>query len=664
MKDQPPQKDKEPDSFKEKLARVKYSVLRNKFALSAGALILTGALLSNNDVDTAQEPEKLSYSQFYDKLTEEGDKSIKNAFITINEDNKPVIKGEFDDKTPYYTERPLTDSGLFDDLKNAKKDGKIESYDIIQPDPPNAVLGFAAAMLVPLVLLGGLMAGYLYYTKKGGKKMEPTLPQNNQTKFKDVAGADEAKEELIEIVDFLKAHKNGKTMANNLGGQCPTGVLFTGDPGNGKTLLARAVAGEAGVPFFAISGSDFVEMFVGVGASRVRNLFDQARKSSPCMIFIDEIDAVGKQRGHGLSRSSDEQEQTLNQLLVEMDGFNKDTGVIVMAATNRPDMLDSALTRPGRFDRKIIVPHPDIKAREQILNIHMKKIVIDPDLDIHEVAKGSIGMSGADLANLVNEAARTASRRNAEYVTLKDFEDTRDKIWMGAESKLVLSPEERRTTAYHEAGHAIALWVNNNKDLHKISIVPRGKALGVTMAIPETDKYSMHLQDLKNDLVMLYAGRMAEEYLYPGNPTTGADNDIERATGLARNMVTRWGMTWAGNKENKFGVVNYAPNSLTGAYAEKSQQTQEHIDQEVKNISIGAMEEAAKLIRDHEQEFTAIAEALLEHETLNRQQIEDAIAGRPIKSHKTEIKAGNDNSPEEKTGKALASQSTLSTPGM
>ncbi len=449
-----------------------------------------------------------------------------------------------------------------------------------------------------------------------------------QVTFADVAGVDEAKEEVVEIVEFLK--DPGKFQ--KLGGKIPRGVLMVGSPGTGKTLLARAIAGEAKVPFFTISGSDFVEMFVGVGASRVRDMFEQAKKHAPCIIFIDEIDAVGRHRGAGLGGGHDEREQTLNQLLVEMDGFEGTEGVIVIAATNRPDVLDPALLRPGRFDRQVVVPLPDVRGREQILKVHMRKLPLADDVKPMLIARGTPGFSGADLANLVNEAALFAARANRRTVTMDEFEKAKDKIMMGAERRsMVMDDQEKKLTAYHEAGHAIVgLSVPEHDPVYKVTIIPRGRALGVTMFLPETDRYSTSRRRLESRIATLFGGRVAEELIFgPDSVTTGASNDIERATEIARNMVTKWGLS------DKLGPLSYSEEegevflgrSVT-QHKRTSDVTERTIDEEVRRLIDSNFDRAKDILTRHIEQLHKMAEALIKYETIDDQQIRDIMEGR------------------------------------
>ena len=446
--------------------------------------------------------------------------------------------------------------------------------------------------------------------------------------FADVAGIEEAKEEVIEIVEFLK----DPAKFQSLGGKIPKGVLMVGSPGTGKTLLARAIAGEAQVPFFTISGSDFVEMFVGVGASRVRDMFERAKKQAPCIIFIDEIDAVGRHRGAGLGGGHDEREQTLNQLLVEMDGFEGNEGVIVIAATNRPDVLDPALLRPGRFDRQVVVPLPDVRGREQIIKVHMRKVPLSSDVKPSVIARGTPGFSGADLANLVNEAALLAARGDRRSVGMEDFDKAKDKIMMGAERRsLVMSEEERKLTAYHESGHAVVgLLVPEHDPVYKVTIIPRGRALGVTMFLPEEDRYSLSKQRLMSQMKSLFGGRIAEEVVFgPACVTTGAANDIERATEIARNMVTKWGLS------DRLGPLTYSEDdgeiflgrSVT-RHKQLSDVTAHVIDEEVRQLIDGCYKEAKKILEKNLKPLHAMADALIKYETLDETQIKDIMEGR------------------------------------
>jgi cell division protease FtsH len=504
-----------------------------------------------------------------------------------------------------------------------------------KPEEEQSLLMSIFISWFPMLLLIGVWVFFMRQMQGGGRggafsfgksRARMLDESNNSITFADVAGCDEAKEEVQELVDFLR----DPSKFQKLGGRIPRGVLMVGSPGTGKTLLAKAIAGEAKVPFFSISGSDFVEMFVGVGAARVRDMFEQAKKHAPCILFIDEIDAVGRQRGAGLGGGNDEREQTLNQLLVEMDGFETGQGIIVIAATNRPDVLDPALLRPGRFDRQVVVPLPDIRGREQILNVHMRKVPIGPDVKADVIARGTPGMSGADLANLVNEAALFAARRAARLVDMIDFERAKDKIIMGAERRSMVMPEEeRRNTAYHESGHAlVARMLPKTDPVHKVTIIPRGRALGVTMQLPTEDRYSMDRERMKSMISVLFGGRIAEE-VFMNQMTTGASNDFERATSLARDMVTRYGMS------ETLGPMVYAENegevflgrSITKT-TNMSEETMRKVDSEIRRIIDEQYAVARKIIEDNRDKIEAMTAALLEWETIDAEQIEDIVAGR------------------------------------
>jgi cell division protease FtsH len=471
---------------------------------------------------------------------------------------------------------------------------------------------------------GGGKGGAFSFGKSRARMLDDT---NNTVTFADVAGCDEAKEEVTEVVDFLR----DPSKFQKLGGRIPRGILMVGSPGTGKTLLAKAIAGEAKVPFFSISGSDFVEMFVGVGAARVRDMFENAKKNAPCIIFIDEIDAVGRQRGAGLGGGNDEREQTLNQMLVEMDGFEGNSGVIVIAATNRPDVLDPALLRPGRFDRQVVVPLPDIRGREQILGVHMRKVPIANDVNASVLARGTPGMSGADLANLVNEAALFAARGNKRLVDMEDFEQAKDKIFMGPERRsMVITPEDKKKTAYHEAGHAIIGELLPGCDpVHKVTIIPRGRALGVTWSLPEMDRFSLYKHQMLDGIAMAFGGRVAEE-LFTDDISTGASNDFERATQTARDMVTRYGMSEA------LGPMVYAESdgevflgrSVT-THKTMSEATMQKVDAEIRRIIDEQYALATKLLQENRDKVEAMTAALLEWETLDAEQVKDIMAGRP-----------------------------------
>jgi cell division protease FtsH len=513
----------------------------------------------------------------------------------------------------------------------------------VQSSQPSGWMQLLSGLL-PILLLIGVWVIFMRQMQGGARgamgfgKSKAKLLTENKTRvtFDDVAGVDEAKEELNEIVDFLK--DPGKFQ--RLGGKIPKGALLVGPPGTGKTLLARAIAGEAGVPFFSISGSDFVEMFVGVGASRVRDMFEQAKKNAPCIIFIDEIDAVGRHRGAGLGGGNDEREQTLNQLLVEMDGFEANEGIILIAATNRPDVLDPALLRPGRFDRQVVVPNPDINGRERILRVHMRNVPLAADVDVKVIARGTPGFSGADLMNLVNEAALMAARKNRRMVTQRDFEDAKDKVMMGAERKsMVMTEDEKRMTAYHEGGHAIvALNVPSTDPVHKATIIPRGRALGMVMQLPERDKLSMSYEQMTSRLAILFGGRVAEEIIFGKEKvTSGASSDISQATKLARAMVTKWGFS------DELGVVEYGDNQeevflgmSMGNRQNISEETSKKIDAEVKRLTQGGFDEARRIITERLEDLHTLAKAMLEYETLTGQEITDVLKGIPPKRDEPE----------------------------
>ena len=540
------------------------------------------------------------------------------------------IQGVRKDKTTFSTNAPLDEQLVPSLLQN---DVRVK----VTPEEKPSMLGSILLSLLPILLLIGVWFYFMRQMQGGGggkggafsfgKSRAKLLDKDtNAITFADVAGCDEAKEEVQEIVDYLKA----PSRYQSLGGRVPRGVLLAGSPGTGKTLLAKAIAGEAKVPFYSISGSDFVEMFVGVGASRVRDMFEQAKKNSPSIIFIDEIDAVGRQRGAGLGGGNDEREQTLNQLLVEMDGFESNQTVIVIAATNRPDVLDPALQRPGRFDRQVVVPLPDIRGREQILKVHAKKVPLDSSVQLADLARGTPGFSGADLANLVNEAALFAGRRNKTKVDQSDFEDAKDKIYMGPERRsMVMHEDEKRATAYHESGHAVVASLLPNTDpVHKVTIVPRGRALGVTWQLPERDRISLYKDQMLNNIAVLFGGRIAED-IFLGRVSTGASNDFERATGIARDMVTRYGMS------DKLGVMVYAENegevflgrSVTNT-KNISEDTQKQVDAEVRRILDEQYALAYKLIDENRAKMETMTNALMQWETIDADQVKEIMAGK------------------------------------
>ncbi|MDQ6621555.1 MAG: ATP-dependent zinc metalloprotease FtsH [Pseudomonadota bacterium] len=561
------------------------------------------------------------YSEFMDKAKAG---TVESATVEGRS-----IKWVSSDKKKYVTYSP-GDIWMVGDL--VKYGVKVEA----KPEEEQSFLAQIFISWFPMLLLIGVWIFFMRQMQGGGRggafsfgksKARMLDEANNTVTFADVAGCDEAKEEVSELVEFLR----DPSKFQKLGGRIPRGVLMVGSPGTGKTLLAKAIAGEAKVPFFSISGSDFVEMFVGVGAARVRDMFEQAKKNAPCIVFIDEIDAVGRQRGAGLGGGNDEREQTLNQLLVEMDGFEGNAGVIVIAATNRPDVLDPALMRPGRFDRQVVVPLPDIRGREQILLVHMRKVPMASDVKADIIARGTPGFSGADLANLVNEAALFAARRNKRLVDMDDFEMAKDKIIMGAERRSIVMPEdERRNTAYHESGHAlVARMLPKTDPVHKVTIIPRGRALGVTMQLPEADRFSMDRDHMLNMISVLFGGRISEE-IFMNQMTTGASNDFERATEIARNMVTRYGMS------DVLGPMVYGENegevflgrSITRT-VNMSEETMRTVDNEIRKIIDTQYAVARKLIENNRDKVEAMANALLEFETIDADQIADIMGGKP-----------------------------------
>ena len=575
-----------------------------------------------NQFNTRQTTQKaMEYSQFIDEV-----KQGKIAKVTIE---GRIVKGVKSTGEKFTTYAPSDIWMVTDLLKN----GVIVEA---KPEEEPSLLMNIFVSWFPMLLLIGVWVFFMRQMQGGGrggafsfgKSRARMLDENNNTvTFADVAGCEEAKEEVSELVEFLR----DPSKFQKLGGRIPRGVLMVGNPGTGKTLLARAIAGEAKVPFFSISGSDFVEMFVGVGAARVRDMFENAKKHAPCIVFIDEIDAVGRQRGAGLGGGNDEREQTLNQLLVEMDGFEANSGVIIIAATNRPDVLDPALMRPGRFDRQVVVPLPDIRGRDQILQVHMRKVPIAPDVKADVLARGTPGFSGADLANLVNEAALFAARGSKRLVDMEDFERAKDKIIMGAERRSMVMPEhERKNTAYHESGHAVVAKLLTRTDpVHKVTIIPRGRALGVTMQLPTEDRYSLDREQILQNIAVLFGGRIAEE-VFMGQMTTGASNDFERATEMARNMVTRWGMT------ESLGTMVYAENegevflgrSVT-THKNMSEETMRKVDAEIRRLLDQQYALARKILEDNRDKVEVMAKALLDWETIDAEQIDDIMAGRP-----------------------------------
>jgi cell division protease FtsH len=581
---------------------------------------------------TGAQTGMIGYSDF---LEEVRGKRVRSVTLQEGVGGSTEIRAKTTDDKELRTTATYLDRGLVGDLINNNV-----KFDVKPREEPSFLLSILASW-GPILLLIGVWIYFMRQMQGGGKggafsfgksKARMLDEANNTTTFADVAGCDEAKEEVKELVDFLKDPQKFQ----KLGGRIPRGVLLVGPPGTGKTLLAKAIAGEAKVPFFSISGSDFVEMFVGVGAARVRDMFEQAKKSAPCIIFVDEIDAVGRHRGAGLGGGNDEREQTLNQMLVEMDGFETNLGVIVMAATNRPDILDPALLRPGRFDRQVYVTLPDVRGREQILNVHMRKVPVGQDIRADILARGTPGFSGADLANLVNEAALFAARRSGRVVEMVDFEKAKDKIMMGPERKSMIMPEEeRRNTAYHESGHALVARLMPKTDpVHKVTVIPRGRALGVTMQLPEGDRYSLDKERMLSTIAVLFGGRIAEE-VFMHQMTTGASNDFERATAIARDMVTRYGMT------DELGPMVYAENEgevFLGRSVTKtttmSEETMRKVDLVIRRIIDEQYAIARKLIEDNQDKMHAMAAALLEWETIDSDQIDDIMSGKPPRTPK------------------------------
>ena len=582
--------------------------------------------------------QEITYSEFLSKV--ESDQVLSVQF----ENDNYTIKGKTVNGESFETVKPPF---LQDNLSEILKDHRV-AVEGEKPEEQSLLKQLLIASFPILIILAvflffmrqmqGGMTGKSGPMSFGRSKAKLLDGGKVKTTFADVAGIEEAKEEVQEIVDFLR----DPSKFQKLGGKIPTGILLVGAPGTGKTLLSRAIAGEAEVPFYTISGSDFVEMFVGVGASRVRDMFDQAKRSSPCIVFIDEIDAVGRHRGAGLGGGHDEREQTLNQLLVEMDGFEENQGIIIIAATNRPDVLDPALLRPGRFDRQVVVPLPDIRGREQILKVHMKKVPIADDVEPSIIARGTPGFSGADLANLINEAALVAARSSKKLVAMEQFEFAKDKVMMGAERKsMVMSEEEKLKTAYHEAGHAIVgRSLEEHDPIYKVTIIPRGRALGVTVFLPEEDKYSHSNQSILDRISGLYGGRIAEELVYGEKGiTTGASNDIERATELARNMVTKWGLS------RELGPMKYGDETdepFLGRSAGSGKQgisdeTAHKIDEEVKHIIAECYDKAKDILKTNIEKLHVMAKALMEYETLDKSQINDIMAGAEPRAPDSEV---------------------------
>ncbi|MEI7612094.1 MAG: ATP-dependent zinc metalloprotease FtsH [Betaproteobacteria bacterium] len=625
--------------------------MNNMFKNMAVWLVIGLVLMTVfNQFNSRQTPQaSMEYSQFMDEV---GHGTITKVVIEGR-----ILKATTSDGRKLTTYAPPDLWMVSDLLKNGVK---VEA----RPEEEQSFLMNIFVSWFPMLLLIGVWVFFMRQMQGGGKggafsfgKSKARLldESTNSITFADVAGCDEAKEEVSELVDFLR----DPSKFQKLGGRIPKGVLLVGNPGTGKTLLAKAIAGEAKVPFFSISGSDFVEMFVGVGAARVRDMFENAKKHSPCIIFIDELDAVGRQRGAGLGGGNDEREQTLNQMLVEMDGFEATSGVIVIAATNRPDVLDPALMRPGRFDRQVVVPLPDIRGREQILLVHMRKVPLSPDVKADILARGTPGMSGADLANLVNEAALFAARGGKRLVDMDDFEKAKDKILMGAERRsMVMNDEEKRNTAYHESGHAVvAKLVPKSDPVHKVTIIPRGRALGLTMQLPVEDRYAYDRVFLMSRIAVLFGGRIAEE-LFMNQMTTGASNDFERATQMARDMVTRYGMSDA------LGPMVYGENegevflgrSVT-THKNMSETTMQKVDAEIRRIIDEQYALARKLLEENRDKVEAMTAALLELETIDSDQIDDIMAGlppRPPKQPQVKSSAATDTPPPDAAPSATA----------
>jgi cell division protease FtsH len=601
-----------------------------------------------NNLSTTRQETKLSYSDFM--------QFVQQNQVDEVEISGRIISGTMQNGNSFSTYSPETN--------NTAMIGDLMKHGVRINAKPQETSIWTQIFIswFPFLLIIGLWIFFMRQMQGGGGgrgalsfgKSKARLLGEDQIKitFNDVAGCDEAKEEVSEMVDFLR----DPSKFQKLGGKIPTGALMVGPPGTGKTLLAKAIAGEAKVPFFTISGSDFVEMFVGVGASRVRDMFDQAKKHAPCIIFIDEIDAVGRHRGAGLGGGHDEREQTLNQLLVEMDGFEGHEGIIVIAATNRPDVLDPALLRPGRFDRQVVVGLPDMRGREQILKVHMRKVPIADNVNAMNIARGTPGFSGADLANLVNEAALFAARSNKRLVDMEEFEKAKDKIMMGAERKsMVMSDDEKKLTAYHEAGHAIVgRLVPSHDPVYKVTIIPRGRALGVTMFLPESDRYSYSKERLESQICSLFGGRIAEEMIFGlENVTTGASNDIQRTTEIARNMVTKWGLS------ERLGPMTYDEEEgevflghSVAQHKNVSDETAHIIDEEIRSIIDRNYKRAEQILKDNEDKLHAMSDALMKYETINESQINDIMEGKPVR----EPDGWDDQTPSGGTGSSSDSE--------
>ncbi len=627
------------------------NVGKNILVLILMAAMLMGFYSMSQNQSPIAVGAAIPFSEFISRLD---DKKVTD--ITIK---GQVIYGHGSDSLAFTTYVPPNTS-LTDVIKDKNVRVTAQPEDGDQPSLLGVLIGW-----FPMLLLVGVWIFFMRQMQSGngkamgfGKSRARMLTEKTgKVVFEDVAGVDEAKQELTEIVDFLREPQKFQ----RLGGKIPKGVLLVGPPGTGKTLIARAVAGEANVPFFTISGSDFVEMFVGVGAARVRDMFEQGKKNAPCIIFIDEIDALGRKRGAGVGGGNDEREQTLNQLLVEMDGFEANEGVILIAATNRPDVLDPALLRPGRFDRQVVVPNPDISGREKILRVHMRKVPLAADVDARVIARGTPGFSGADLANLVNEAALMAARRNLNTIGMAELEHAKDKVMMGAERRsMVMTEKEKKLTAYHEIGHAlVGIHMPEHDPLHKVTIIPRGRALGVTMNLPEQDRYSMSKLQLKSQLASLFGGRVAEEIIFGKDQiTTGASNDIERATGLARRMITEFGMN------DTLGTVRYNSNEeevfmghSVARQQNVSEETTRRIDEEVRKLIDWAESKAREILTTHLEDLHNLSKTLLEYETLSGDEVRTLLRGEAINRD-------NDNPPPAKPVTSKAGSVPSSTPGM
>ncbi len=610
-----------------------YQTLLKSLALWGGILVSLLVVASIFSAGITETTRNMTYSTFKTKVNEGQVESVSIA--------PDKITGKLNDGKTFTTVPVEFDAGLVELLEKKGVD-----YQGKEQEQPSMLL-ILLYQAMPFLLIFGIAFFVLRQMQKGGgsgamgfgkSKAKLLTEKHGKVTFQDVAGIDEAREELEEIVEFLRdPHKFSR-----LGGKIPKGALLVGSPGTGKTLLARAIAGEAGVPFFTISGSDFVEMFVGVGASRVRDMFEQAKKNAPCIVFIDEIDAVGRSRGGGVGNQNDEREQTLNQLLVEMDGFESNEGIIIIAATNRPDVLDPALLRPGRFDRQVAVPYPDIEGRAKILEVHMKKVPLAPDVDPKVIARGTPGFSGADLANLVNEAALLAARRAKRMVASQEFDDAKDKVLMGAERRsMVMTEDEKRMTAYHEAGHAlVAIHTPASDPIHKATIIPRGRALGMVQYLPERDKISYHRDQMHAQLASIMGGRVAEELIFGHDKvSSGASSDIQGATRLARAMVTQWGMS------EEMGPLQYEErqDGYLGSYSQRtpmSDETAKKIDSEIRKLVEGGHTQATKLLKKHIKQLHLLAEAMLEYETLTGEEIKNLLSKGKFEREDNSVKTG------------------------